>query len=393
MSALLVVGHGTKSPQGVADFAALVDRVRLAAGGHDVEGGFLELAPPPIQDGVAKLVAAGHRTVDVVPLVLVAAGHSKGDIPAALERERRRHPGLAFRYGRPLGPHPLLLSDLEERLAAVAPREQWEETAVVLVGRGATDPDANAEIAKTARLLFEGRGIGTVETSFISLAAPGVPAALDRARRLGFSRLVVLPYFLFAGVLPERIMAQAQEWARRHPDSEVRVAGLIGPSERLALLVRERWAEIGGGDLRMNCDTCAYRVALPGFGDKVGAPQTPHDHPDDPAHSHGHGHGHGEPHAQGHGEPHGHGHGDGEPHAQGHGEPHGHGDGDPDGHGQPHGHAATPDLPNGSDPGLSGGANPAPAPPGGANPAPAPPSGANSGLTGGRATGRGPVQP
>jgi len=31
----------------------------------------------------------------------------------------------------------------------------------------------------------------------------------------------------------------------------------------------------------MNCDTCAYRVALPGFADKVGRPQTPHYHPDD----------------------------------------------------------------------------------------------------------------
>ena len=42
----------------------------------------------------------------------------------------------------------------------------------------------------------------------------------------------------------------------------------------------------------MNCDTCAYRVLLPGFEDKLGAAQTPHHHPDDPAHGHGHGHGH-----------------------------------------------------------------------------------------------------
>ncbi len=290
MAALLVVGHGTKSPAGVAGFAELVDRVRVAATDHDVESGFLELSPPPIQDAVAKLVAAGHDRIDVVPLVLVAAGHSKGDIPAALERERRRHAGLVFRYGRPLGPHPLLLADLEERLLAVSPREQWADTAVVLVGRGATDPDANAEVAKTARLLLEGRGIGTVETSFISLAAPGVPAALERARRLGFETVVVLPYFLFAGVLPDRIVAQTAAWAEAHGAVEVRTAGLIGPSERLAALVRERWAEIAGGDLRMNCDTCAYRVALPGFADKVGLPQTPHDHPDDPAHPHAHGH-------------------------------------------------------------------------------------------------------
>ena len=60
----------------------LVDVVRRQSPAADVEGGFLELAPPPIQEAVAKLVAGGHEVIDVVPLVLVAAGHSKGDIPA-----------------------------------------------------------------------------------------------------------------------------------------------------------------------------------------------------------------------------------------------------------------------------------------------------------------------
>lgn len=296
--ALLIVGHGTKSSAGCAQFGELVEGVAKQLPYVDVEGGFLELAPPPIQDAVSRLVAAGHTSVDVVPLVLVAAGHSKGDIPAALAREQLRHPGLSFRYGRPLGPHPLLLAELAERLAAVVPQEQWGETAVVLVGRGATDPDANAEVAKTARLLLEGRGLGTVETAFISLAEPSVTAGLERARRLGFARIVVLPYFLFAGVLPDRIVAQAVAWAEAHPDVRVVVAGLIGPGERLAQLVAERWSEIAGGDLRMNCDTCAYRVVLPGFENKTGAPQTPHDHPDDPAGPHGH------PHSHGHGHPH-----------------------------------------------------------------------------------------
>ena len=291
--ALLVVGHGTKSEKGCAEFGDLVEAVGGAAPHADVEGGFLELAPPPVQQAVNRLTEAGHTTVDVVPLVLVAAGHSKGDIPAALERERLRHPGLTFRYGRPLGPHPLLLAELEARLEAVVPRMLWGDTAVVLVGRGATDPDANAEVAKTARLLLEGRGIGTVETAFISLAEPSVPDGLERAWRLGYARIVVLPYFLFAGVLPDRIRTQAQAWADEHPDVEVHAAGLVGPGERLARLVVERWSEISGGDLRMNCDTCAYRVLLPGFEDKQGAPQTPHDHPDDPASPHGHAHGHG----------------------------------------------------------------------------------------------------
>lgn len=55
----------------------------------------------------------------------------------------------------------------------------------------------------------------------------------------------------------------------------------------------ERYREAVRGDLRMNCDSCVYRIALPGFEDKVGAPQQPHFHPDDDGHDHGHGHHHG----------------------------------------------------------------------------------------------------
>jgi len=282
---LLVVGHGTKSDEGVAQFGELVTLVQKRADATPVAGGFLELSPPPIQDAVAQL-AEHARVVDVVPLVLVAAGHSKGDIPAALAREQGRHPGLTFRYGRPLGPHPLLLAEAAQRLAAVVPASRWSETAVVLVGRGATDPDANSEIAKTARLLQEGRGIGTVETSFVSLAEPGVPAALERARRLGYQRIAVLPWFLFAGVLPDRIVAQTREWAEQHPEVDVSTADVLGPTDALADVVVERWQELTGGDLRMNCDACLYRIALPGFEDKVGAPQLPHHHPDDPSHFH-----------------------------------------------------------------------------------------------------------
>jgi sirohydrochlorin cobaltochelatase len=287
---LLVVGPGTVDDAGVAMFNAYVERLR-AASPVPVEGGFLELASPPIQEAVTALVSQGHEQLDVVPLVLVAAGHSKGDVPAALERERLRNPGVTFRYARPLGPHPLLLADLAERLEEAVPQVAWPDTAVVLVGRGATDPDANSEVAKVARLLLEGRGIGTVETSFVSLAEPGVPAALDRADHLGFKKIVVLPYFLFAGVLPDRIVAQARAWAAEHPDHEVLTASVIGPSDRLVELAQERWRELDQGDIRMSCDTCAYRVLMPGFEAKLGMPQTPHDHPDDPTHDH-HGHGH-----------------------------------------------------------------------------------------------------
>ncbi len=255
-----------------------------------VRGGFIELSAPPMRDAVADLVASGARDLDVVPLVLVAAGHAKGDIPAALAREQGRHPGLTYRYGRPLGPHPVLLDLLDARLSEVLDPAERADATVVLVGRGSSDPDANADHFKVARLLLEGRGLAGVEAAFISLAEPGVPAALERAHRLGARRIVVLPYFLFAGVLPTRTRDQAFEWSALHPELDVRCADVIGACAPLADLVLARAQEARIGDIRMNCDTCLYRIAMPGHEDRVGAEQHPHDHPDDPSHPHAHTH-------------------------------------------------------------------------------------------------------
>ncbi|GHA78153.1 cobalamin biosynthesis protein CbiX [Streptomyces thermoviolaceus subsp. thermoviolaceus] len=258
-----------------------------------VAGGFIELSPPPLGEAVTELVERGVRRFAAVPLMLVSAGHAKGDIPAALAREKARHPGISYTYGRPLGPHPALLRVLERRLeeALAGTGEDRSDVTVLLVGRGSTDPDANAEVFKAARLLWEGRGLANVETAFVSLAAPDVPSGLHRCARLGARRIVVLPYFLFTGVLPDRVKQQARDWAAAHPGLDVRTADVIGPEPELLDLVLERYEEAVEGDLRMNCDACVYRIALPGFEDKVGLPQQPHFHPDDDGH-HGHGHGH-----------------------------------------------------------------------------------------------------
>lgn len=281
--ALLVVGHGTKSAAGVSQFIAHVDRLSSIAE-VDVAGGFIELSSPPLADAVEKLVEAGHRRIVAIPLVLVAAGHSKGDIPAALKRETLRHPGLAFDYGRPLSGHPTILNLLTERLDAVLGMTERSDTSVLLVGRGTTDPDANADVARVARLFWEGRRLQMVEPAFVSLAEPNVLQGLERCRALGARRIVVLSYFLFSGVLPDRVVEQARGWGDENQEIELRFADLIGNCLPLAELVLERYVEALAGQVKVNCDTCLYRVALPGFESRVGAAQHPHDHPLDHAH-------------------------------------------------------------------------------------------------------------
>jgi cobalt/nickel transport system ATP-binding protein len=277
--ALLLVGHGSRSRSGVDAYWQFADVLRDEAGGIDVGCGFIELAEPDLDTAIDQLVAGGATSVIAVPLVLLGAGHLKNDGPAALARGRERHPAVDFRYSRDLGIHPTVLTVAEERIrAALAADADPAEWAVVLVSRGSSDPDANADLYKVARLLWDGRGLGTVEPAFVSLAAPSVPEALDRCRRLGARHVAVVPYFLFTGILVDRIHDQVSTWAAAHQAMEVRVGTELGADPRLARLVLERYHEARDGDVRMNCDCCAYRVALPGHENRVGAPIPVHHH-------------------------------------------------------------------------------------------------------------------
>lgn len=286
---LLIVGHGTRDPAGQDECARFADRVAARRPGLDVALGYLELCPPPITDTVDRLVATGTTDVTVVPLVLFAAGHAKGDVPASIHRERSKHPDVTFRYARPLGITPEIVAVVDDRLRAAVQEEERADTAVVLVGRGSSDPDANADLHKVARLLWEGRPWSTVEAAYVSLARPSVPEALDRVRRLGYRRAVVVPYFLFTGVLVRRIADQAAAWGAEHRDVAVRTADHLGVDDRVADLLLARHDEALAGAAIANCDTCQYRVAMPGFEHRVGAPQAMHHHPDDD-HTHHHDH-------------------------------------------------------------------------------------------------------
>jgi sirohydrochlorin cobaltochelatase len=314
---LLLAAHGTRDPAGVAAFAALARRVGDLAGrdGTPVAGGFIELSAPALREAVTTLAGGPSSHLVAVPLMLSAAGHAKGDIPAALARERARHPAVRFTYARPLGPHASLIDLLDKRVAAAGgdpgdpggslggrPPVASTAPAVLVIGRGSTDPDANADVVKTARLLWEGRDYPLAETAFVSLARPDVAEGLERCRLLGARRIVVARYFLFPGVLPDRVAGQAAAYAAAHPGLDIRCADVLGDCDEIAALVYERYTEALSGDIRMNCDVCVYRIAMPGFEDRVGAPQHPHDHPHDhdddhetvphaPLQPHGHAHG------------------------------------------------------------------------------------------------------
>jgi len=214
--------------------------------------------------------------------MLFAAGHVKNDIPSVLNTYQAQHPGLRIDYGRDLDIDLNLLrvagQRIEEAEAVSSRRVKRAETLLVVVGRGTSDPDANSNIAKVARMLWEGMGFGWAEAAFSGVADPRVDAALERAARLGFRRIVVFPYFLFTGVLVKRIYAQTDDVAARFPAIEFVKAGYLRDHARVIDTFVERVDEFAAGEPKMNCQLCKYRTQIIGYEDSAGAPQQGHHH-------------------------------------------------------------------------------------------------------------------
>jgi sirohydrochlorin cobaltochelatase len=273
MTVLLGVAHGSKD-----DGAQQVAQELLVAAGRlrpglRAQAAYIDNASPSIAAALADLVQSGADDIAVVPLLLTAASHSKTDVAASVQAARLDHPEVRLRYGRPLGPHPVLVDVLAQRLVQAGARDG---DVVVLVAGGSLDPDANAQVAATARLLWERGGYPSVDIAFASATEPTLPAALDRARRLGAGRVAVAQYFLGPGRLPRAVEQKATAHAL-----DVVVSQPLGAHVDIAALVLERYDEALGSDIRMNCDACLYRIPFPGREAKVGAPQLPHTHPDD----------------------------------------------------------------------------------------------------------------
>ena len=286
--AVLLCGHGSRDLDAIGEFEAFAAALRRRLPEALFTTGYLEFARPTIHDGLALLAARGAQQILAIPGMLFAATHVKNDLPWEVNSFAAENPGLDVRFGRDLAIDPRLLRAAAERIAAAEPegRVGRKESLLVVVGRGTNDPDANSNVAKVTRMLWEGMRFGWAETAFSGVAHPRVDAALARAARLGFPRIVVFPYFLFTGVLVKRIYGQTDEMARRFANIEFVKAPYLSDHPEVLDAICERVAEFGEKPPAMNCQLCKYRTRIIGYEADVGARQQGHHH-----HVRGGGHG------------------------------------------------------------------------------------------------------
>ncbi|AHV96710.1 sirohydrochlorin chelatase [Paenibacillus sabinae] len=304
MDAILLVGHGSRDPEGNEELLQFADKVRQAAPQYKIETCFLEFVQPDIARGIANCVEQGAARVVVIPIMLFAAGHAKIHIPFEIDRAKKLYPAVEFVYGRPIGVHQKVMEILTSRMASagfktgipVLPIEQGlrePDTAVLLIGRGSSDGDANGDFFKMTRLLWEQLPVKWVENCFIGVTEPTFEDGLERVLRLGAKKIFVLPYFLFTGILIKRIEEMTAEFAALHPDITVELAGYFGFHPKLVEALLDRVAEAVEGQAYMNCDMCQYRLA-------AGHEHHHHHHDHDHGHDHHHGHGHNHDHGHDH---------------------------------------------------------------------------------------------
>ncbi|MFO1033133.1 MAG: sirohydrochlorin chelatase [Hyphomicrobiales bacterium] len=278
---VMLCGHGSRDLDAVKEFAVLSAHLKKRLPQYPVEFGYLEFATPIIRDGLDKLKAQGVTRVLAVPGMLFAAGHAKNDIPSVLNTYAAAN-SLKIDYGKDLGIDPKMLraaaDRIEEAVKAAGDHISKHETLLVVVGRGASDPDANSNVSKVTRMMWEGFGFGWGETAYSGVTFPLVEPALEHATRLGFKRIIVFPYFLFTGILVQRIYDATDAVAARHPGIEFVKAPYLNDHPLVVDTFVERVEQILTGDIAMNCQLCKYRTQVLGFEAEVGAVQESHHH-------------------------------------------------------------------------------------------------------------------
>jgi len=262
---ILLVGHGSREQSGNDEIEAFAKEWRTRRPDDRIEVCFIEFADVLLDEGLNRAAQGSKREI-VVPLILGAAGHVKMEIPHHIAHAREHHPDVEFVMAKHLGAGSKVLQALKSELSKAmlaldAP--DAKNTGVVLLARGSSDKVANGEIAKMARWLFEETDHEMVDLAFTGITFPKVETVVQRQVACGMKQIIVLPYYLYTGVLIERIARQVARLRQQYPTTAFALGKYIGFDEAIYALLDERVADaqgVGEDEPKMlECDGCKYR--------------------------------------------------------------------------------------------------------------------------------------
>lgn len=235
MRAVLYICHGSRVKAGQTAALAFIQKTMQQVDAPIQEACFLELAEPSISQGIARCLERGATEIIAVPFLLLTAGHAKFDIPEAIEKAMIPYPGIPLYYGEPLGVHEGMIDVLINRMNETAPVQN--DAAVLIVGRGSSDPAVQSDFKEIVRLFKLKTGLQDVETGFLAACGPSFEEVLTSMASKNPKQLFIIPYLLFTGILME-----SMERTVRHlqTDSMVHLCPPLGYDPAISMILGER---------------------------------------------------------------------------------------------------------------------------------------------------------
>ena len=302
-SGIIICGHGSRAKIAEEEFSLLATGLRARFPQLEVEYGFLEYSSPNIHMALDRLIAKGITNIYAVPGMLFSATHAQNDIPSVLTTYMQKNPALTIKYGKELGLHDEMIMAFQHRIMEAVDLVEMPQpgdlydTMLVVVGRGTSVAQANAEVSKLTRIVAENMGFGWCETVYSGVTFPSVGRGLEMALKLGFKKIVVAPYFLFSGKLIGRIHGYIEKVMADHPDVSFHVADYLRDQSHVINTFVERIEEtvsqpaVNDGLMeKFQTRLAAVHHHHAEFQPEVESDSKAHSHSHGQDHSHGHSH-------------------------------------------------------------------------------------------------------
>jgi len=246
MEAILYVCHGSRVREASNQAITFVKKFMEINRFQGIqEYSFLELSEPSIEEGFQRCVEQGATVIHVLPILLLTAAHAKKDIPEVLNQLVLRYPNVEVKYGRPIGVHTKMVEIVAEKISSSTIYQRTEEeTLVLLVGRGSSDPDVKQDLSKIASLIKECVPRIDVHDCYLTAAEPSFEDALKVANNSPYRKILVIPYLLFTGILMKSMEKKIKEINQEKKLYEL--TPYLGYHPYIADILSERIEEMSG---------------------------------------------------------------------------------------------------------------------------------------------------
>jgi sirohydrochlorin ferrochelatase/(2Fe-2S) ferredoxin len=275
--AIVFIGHGSRYQiaddymnQFINEFKNWIYKFYKKIQEYDVYYSYIELSEPNMKK-VLYNISYEYQHILIFPLLLLRAGHAKNDLPLLISELRKEFPNNEYIITDVLGVHHLMVDLVYKRFEENNLLIDLDNTIVIFLGRGSSDPDANGDLYKLARLFKEKSNFSFVEPSFIGITKPLLEDTLSFVVRANPKNIIIFPYLLFEGVLSEKIEKIKDKFQEKYPWIKFYHLNCLGIDELIFKVIQERIENaLNNHQSTLPCDNCKYRVVYPEQINEVG---------------------------------------------------------------------------------------------------------------------------